>query len=85
MTRTKPPSTKQFTPESLGAAIRAARENVGISQVALALKLGVAKQQVNFWEVGSRTPRALTLRLIAQVLGTTTDALLDLAEKKKST
>lgn len=67
---------KNFSRQRLGAQIRAERIRVGLSQVELAHRLGIKKQQLSRWELGEFQPSALTLRSIASALGVAVDDLL---------
>lgn len=59
----------------MGHRIRAKRIARGLTQQALAERLGAAQSSVNQWEAGKAEPRK-HLAGIAEVLGTTTDFLL---------
>lgn len=52
-----------------GERIRAARKMQGISQRALAKKLGISPQGIVQWENGTRNPKPETLKKIAIGLG----------------
>ena len=52
------------------------RAEMGLSQLELAQKLGVAQSTLAQWETGVRTPRASVILLIASVVGCTVDELL---------
>lgn len=54
--------------------IREARERLGISQETLAEQVGVSRQAVSKWEMGTASPSLENLQLLSQVLG------VDLAE-----
>ena len=54
------------------------REAAGLSQVQLALRLGVSQGTVANWERGFRVPQTGSLIKIANVLGCGVDALLGL-------
>lgn len=49
---------------------------LGLSQEALAERLGVSRQAVSKWETGEATPELTKLVLLAKVFGVTTDELL---------
>lgn len=53
------------------------REKAGLSQRALALRLGVQQQAICRWETGEAWPRSWLLRPLAGELGVPVDALLD--------
>jgi transcriptional regulator with XRE-family HTH domain len=61
--------------------IRRCREAAGISQAALAHKIGVTQQAINFYEQGINTPTAQKLVLISNALGVTLDELLSQQSK----
>ena len=54
------------------------REAAGLSQVQLALRLGVSQGTVANWERGFRAPQARHLIKLANILGCSVDALLGL-------
>ena len=54
------------------------REAAGLSQVQLALRLGVSQGTVARWESGVRVPQAGNLIKMANILGCSVDALLGL-------
>lgn len=54
-----------------------AREKSGLSQVAVAKKVGVSDAAVSMWETGKTKPRASLLPVIARIYGVTVDELLD--------
>lgn len=61
------------------------RERVGLTQAALAMKIGVTQQAVASWEAGKTLPRPAMLLRLADVLGCTVDELLrGDAEKTKN-
>lgn len=64
----------------IGENIRAAREAIGLTQLALAHKIGYqgedAGAHICRLEAGLHEPRVKTLRRIASALRTTVDALL---------
>lgn len=53
------------------------RKREGLSQEALAEKLGVSRQSVSKWETGEATPEVSKLLAISKLFGVTTDYLLD--------
>ncbi|HEN6441229.1 TPA: helix-turn-helix transcriptional regulator [Streptococcus agalactiae] len=55
--------------------LKQARKNIGLTQKEVAEKLGIAQQQYARWEQGQRKPKYETLEKLAEVFGTTTDAL----------
>ncbi len=62
-----------------GMNIRALRKRAGLSQAALAAKVGVVRAAVSFWEAGVQYPSAAKLPLLAAALGCTIDDLYDIA------
>ena len=53
------------------------RKKEGLSQEALAEKLGVSRQSVSKWETGEATPEVSKLLSLSKLFGVTTDYLLD--------
>ncbi|MBQ1995367.1 MAG: helix-turn-helix transcriptional regulator, partial [Clostridia bacterium] len=53
------------------------RKKEGLSQEALAEKLGVSRQSVSKWETGEATPEVSKLLAISKLFGVTTDYLLN--------
>lgn len=62
---------------TLGERIRCRRQAAGLTQEALAQRLGVVKQTIGNYERGEREPDLTTLRAIADILGVTPTDLLD--------
>ena len=58
--------------------IRTLRETCGLSQSALAKKLGVTRSAVNAWEMGLSVPTAQYVVALAQLFHISTDYLLGL-------
>lgn len=56
--------------------LKCLREEKNISQMQLALKMGVSQQAVAKWETGESFPRAEKLIQLAEVLNCTIDELL---------
>lgn len=61
---------------TLAEKIYTCRKKAGLSQEALAEKLGVSRQSVSKWENGDASPELDKLLLLAKVFGVTTDWLL---------
>ena len=61
---------------TLGETIRTLRKNAGLSQEALAEKLGVSRQAVSKWENDLSCPDITLLPQLARLFGVTTDELL---------
>ena len=57
--------------------IRDLRVTAGMTQEQLAAAVGVTQGAVTQWETGATFPRSPTLRVIAEVLDTTVDMLID--------
>lgn len=64
------------------------RKLKGLSQEALAEKLGVSRQAVSKWETGEALPEITKLKALSEVFGVTTDYLLndseDVYEKRET-
>ena len=63
--------------------IKRLRENAGLSQAALARKLGVTRASVNAWEMELSAPTAQYLIALAQMFHTTTDDILGLEPQEQ--
>ena len=63
--------------------IKRLRENAGLSQAALARKLGVTRASVNAWEMELSAPTAQYLVALAQLFHTTTDDILGLESEEQ--
>lgn len=61
---------------TLSQKIIALRKSKGLSQEALAEKLGVSRQAVSRWEVGSAMPDASNILQLSKLFSVTTDYLL---------
>ncbi len=71
---------------TIGERIATLRKKEGMTQESLASALGVSPQTVSKWETGATMPDILLLPVIAQVFGTTIDALYGIkpsTEKRK--
>lgn len=64
----------------LNEKIQSYRKKAGLSQEALAAKVGVSRQAVSKWEVGDATPELDKLMALAKTFGVTTDELLGMEE-----
>lgn len=69
--------------ETLGKRIVRNRKRLGLTQDALAEKLGVTAQAVSKWENDQSCPDITTLPRLAEIFGITTDALLGLEAPAK--
>ena len=67
--------------ETLGKRIAAHRKNLGLTQDALAEKLGVTAQAVSKWENDQSCPDITTLPKLAEIFDCTTDELLGVTAK----
>ena len=63
--------------------IKRLRENAGLSQAALARKLGVTRASVNAWDMELSAPTAQYLIALAQLFHTTTDDILGLESQEQ--
>ena len=68
---------------NLSEKIHYCRKKEGLSQEALAEKLGVSRQAVSKWETGDAVPEVGKLLLLADAFGVTTDWLLSENEPQK--
>lgn len=62
---------------SLAKEIRKHRENMGLTQLDLAKKIGVTEKAVSSWEVGRSIPRMGKIQLMAELFDVKPSALLD--------
>ena len=62
--------------ETLGNKLYRLRKNAGLSQEALADKLGVSRQAVSKWECGESLPDTDNLITISKLFGTSLDELV---------
>ena len=67
---------------TLSGKILYCRKRAGLSQEALAEKLGVSRQAVSKWETGEAVPELSKLVLLAAAFGVTTDWLLSESESE---
>lgn len=61
---------------TIGERIAQFRKQAGLSQEALAERLGVSRQSVSKWETGGATPELENLLAMSELFGVSTDALL---------
>jgi len=66
--------------ETLGDRIRLARTRMRMNQAELARRIGISTTSMNQMEMGTTDPRASRIKAIAEVLGVSTDYLLDRKE-----
>lgn len=64
---------------SLGDTIRAKRESLGLSRVMLAAHIGVTKQALSNWELGTRRPGYGNMLRLSELLDIPAATLLRLA------
>ncbi|WP_367925822.1 helix-turn-helix transcriptional regulator [uncultured Ruthenibacterium sp.] len=62
----------------ISTTIKTLRENMGLSQAALAKRLGVTRASVNAWEMEISSPTAQYLIEMARLFHTSTDFILGL-------
>lgn len=62
--------------------IKEAREKNGLTQSALAKKLGLSRSAVNAWEIGVNIPSAQYLIALSKLFKVSTDYLLELDHKE---
>jgi Zn-dependent peptidase ImmA (M78 family)/transcriptional regulator with XRE-family HTH domain len=68
----------------VGRRIRLRREELGLSQGALARRLGKTQTAVSYWEAGKRTPAVEDLLELADTLSTTVAALVPQNPSRKN-
>lgn len=61
---------------SIGARLKEAREKAGLSQEAIAVKMGISRAAVAQWEADTTVPEASKFARLAEILGVSTDWLL---------
>ncbi len=66
----------------IGERIRDTREKNGLTQAALAKKLGISRSAVNAWELGVSVPSAQYLVELSRLFNVSTDFLLGLDGKE---
>jgi len=67
---------------SVGAVLRARREELGISQEELAERAGVDRSYISILERGLKSPTLETLEKICSALGTLPEQVIQQARKK---
>ena len=65
----------------LNEKIYTCRKKAGLSQEALAERIGVSRQAISKWETGEASPEISKLPLLAKTFGVTADWLLDESEE----
>ena len=68
--------TKAVVSIMVGEQIRNAREKNGLTQSALAKKLGISRSAVNAWELGVSVPSAQYLVELSKLFKVSTDLFL---------
>ena len=63
---------------SLGTSLAEARRNAGLTQEAVAEKLGVSRQTISKWETDETLPDIRQSKRLADLYQMTLDALVDL-------
>ena len=63
------PAATYASPEGLGALLRQARADAGLSQTALAQRTGIAQPNISAYESGVRTPTVRTLLALLDACG----------------
>ncbi len=71
------PTGKKGAIMDISARIRELRNEQGISQEQLAIKVGVSRQAVTKWETGAGAPDIENLATLARVFGVTVDEILN--------
>lgn len=60
--------------------LKEARKAAGLSQIAVAEQLGVAKSTYSLYESGKREPDVPKIKKLAEILGVSSDMLLGISE-----
>lgn len=69
--------------KTIGLRIKSKREEIGISQRALADEVGVSPSAINQFEKGEKKPSSSVLAIISKKLGISTDYLLGATDKNE--
>ncbi len=72
-----------FNQIDFGQKVREIRLKNGLSQKEAAFRIGVSEQAVSKWENGECLPDVFNLRLLAKILHTSADELLDIVEPRE--
>lgn len=64
--------------------MKKARTEAGLSQIALANKLGVSQKDISRWENGERVPTIQSLKKFCEVLKISADEILDIKHTTES-
>ena len=73
---------REIQKSAIGRILRAKRENLGISQEALAERADVDRSYVSILERGLKSPTLETLEKICKALGTLPERVIEEARKK---
>lgn len=68
-----------------GDRLKAARNNMGLTQEQLAEKIGVAKSTLAGYEKGNREPDVFKIKKLIEILGIDADYLLDINKEAPET
>ena len=68
---------------TIGESIRYHRKRLGLTQLALAERVGVSVQAISKWETNTGLPDITMAVPLARALGTTTDELLQFGQRRK--
>lgn len=63
---------------TIGAALKTARQKVGLTQADVAKNFSVTPQAVGYWEVGKTSPSLVNLAKLSRLYKAPTDAILGL-------
>lgn len=63
--------------KAMGARIRQARRNAGLTQVQASRRAGMSQSHLSRCECGAKTPSLATAKALARALNTTTAAILE--------
>lgn len=70
--------TKGCIMQGLGERIKELRDEMGVSQAALAVNIGATQKAVDFWEKNVNEPKASYIFALSKYFGVTADYLLGL-------
>ena len=69
---------------TIGESVRHHRKRLGLTQLALAERVGVSVQAISKWETNAGLPDISMAVPLARALGTTTDELLQFGQRRKA-
>lgn len=78
------PEPERSASIAVGAVVRAAREKAGLTQSALAAKVGVTQTAVSYWEAAKRDIGIADLERIADALGVRAASLLPVPHREEA-